>query len=115
MALNNYRQTGGGGYAMLSGTPVMYDKQQEIRQLLIDEVKQRGAITQRDYFKPNWMLVRGNPTEPFLRIIATNDFHGALEPRPDANGVQRGGAAYVGGAIDRAKSECVPRCETLLL
>ena len=115
MALNNYRQTGGGGYAMLSGAPVVYDKQQEIRQLLIDEVKQRGVIMQKDYFRPNWMLVRGNTTEPFLRIIATNDFHGALEPRPDATGVQRGGAAYVGGAIDRAQKECGPRCVTLLL
>ena len=51
----------------------------------------------------------------FLRIIATNDFHGALEPRPDANGVRRGGAAYVAAAIDRARAECTPRCETLLL
>ena len=51
----------------------------------------------------------------FLRIIATNDFHGALEPRPDANGVLRGGAAYVAAAIDRARKECTPRCETLLL
>jgi len=51
----------------------------------------------------------------FLRIIATNDFHGALEPRPDANGATRGGAAYVAAAIDRARDECVPRCEVLLL
>ncbi|MEP6549981.1 MAG: 5'-nucleotidase C-terminal domain-containing protein, partial [Gemmatimonadales bacterium] len=51
----------------------------------------------------------------WLRIIGTNDFHGALEPRPDANGVRRGGAAYVAAAIDRARIECVPRCETLLL
>jgi 2',3'-cyclic-nucleotide 2'-phosphodiesterase (5'-nucleotidase family) len=51
----------------------------------------------------------------FLRIIATNDFHGALEPRPDANGVMRGGAAYVAAAIERARNECVPRCVTLLL
>jgi len=154
MALNNYRQTGGGGYAMLSGAPVVYDKQQEIRQLLIDEVKARGAVRQADYFKPNWMMVRGsvviggpnalegrivdvilvapavaplapasvNASRPpfpagtrFLRIIATNDFHGALEPRPDANGVRRGGAAYVAAAIDRARAECAPRCETLLL
>jgi 2',3'-cyclic-nucleotide 2'-phosphodiesterase (5'-nucleotidase family) len=155
MALNNYRQTGGGGYAMLSGAPVVYDKQQEIRQLLIDEVKQRGVVRQSDYFVPNWRLVRGGSVaaapvlpagrtqEPatglpagqpvaaarvlpaaqppfpagtrFLRIIATNDFHGALEPRPDANGVRRGGAAYVAGAIKRARDECAPRCETLLL
>jgi len=154
MALNNYRQTGGGGYAMLSGAPVVYDKQQEIRQLLIDEVKARGAVRQADYFKSNWMMVRGsvviggpnalegrivdvilvapavaplapasvNASRPpfpagtrFLRIIATNDFHGALEPRPDANGVRRGGAAYVAAVIDRARAECAPRCETLLL
>jgi len=135
MALNNYRQTGGGGYAMLSGAPVVYDKQQEIRQLLIDEAKQRGVIRQADYFTPNWRLVRPRDAgfveknnivlgrtgtrccqqQPFLRIIATNDFHGALEPRPDANGVRRGGAAYVAAAIDRARKECAPACETLLL
>src|SRR4051812_2127780 len=145
MALNNYRQTGGGGYAMLSGAPVVYDKQQEIRQLLIDEVKSRGIVRQSDYFTPNWTLVRGAAAAPnglspaparidstrldavaraapsvppgirFLRIIATNDFHGALEPRPDANGVLRGGAAYVADAINRARRECEPRCQTLLL
>jgi 2',3'-cyclic-nucleotide 2'-phosphodiesterase (5'-nucleotidase family) len=142
MALNNYRQTGGGGYAMLNGAPVVYDKQQEIRQLLIDEVRARGTLRQSDYFRQNWSLVRGadvgaqavlppvNPLVPptvttsrpafpsgtrFLRIIGTNDFHGALEPRPDANGVRRGGAAYVAAAIDRARNECVPRCQVLLL
>jgi 2',3'-cyclic-nucleotide 2'-phosphodiesterase (5'-nucleotidase family) len=51
----------------------------------------------------------------FLRIIATNDFHGALEPRPDASGVKRGGAAYVATALNRARSECLPGCETILL
>ncbi|HEX2692677.1 MAG TPA: 5'-nucleotidase C-terminal domain-containing protein [Gemmatimonadaceae bacterium] len=140
MALNNYRQTGGGGYAMLSGAPVVYDRQQEIRQLLIDEVRSRGTLRQSDYFKQNWTLVRGpgleihqgsggvplagalptaQPAFPpgtrFLRIIATNDFHGALEPRPDAAGVKRGGAAYVASAVDGARKECAPRCETLLL
>jgi 2',3'-cyclic-nucleotide 2'-phosphodiesterase/3'-nucleotidase/5'-nucleotidase len=137
-ALNNYRQTGGGGYAMLSGAPVVFDKQQEIRQLLIDEVRARGTLRTADYFTQNWSLARGasavgaavNPLVPpavtasrpafptgtrFLRIIATNDFHGALEPRRDPNGVLRGGAAYVAAAIERARAECVPRCETLLL
>ncbi|HEY3257652.1 MAG TPA: metallophosphoesterase, partial [Gemmatimonadaceae bacterium] len=51
----------------------------------------------------------------WLRIIATNDFHGALEPRPDAGGVIRGGAAYVAAMIESAKKECAPECETLLL
>ena len=51
-----------------------------------------------------------------LRIIGTNDFHGALEPRPDANGALRGGAAYVAAAIRAAEGECrLPSCATILL
>ena len=145
LALNNYRQTGGGGYAMLADAPVVYDRQQEIRQLLIDEVRRRGTIRPADYFAPNWRLapaaaVRrayaeqggggtagGGPAprsaaarattagRPTLRIIATNDFHGALEPRADARGVRRGGAAALASAVGRAASECRPECETLLL
>jgi 2',3'-cyclic-nucleotide 2'-phosphodiesterase (5'-nucleotidase family) len=133
LALNNYRQTGGGGYAMLQGAPVVYDKQQEIRQLLIDQVQTRRTIRPDDFFMQNWRLVypgspgggratgepqRASPLAPGvprLRIIATNDFHGALEPRADAGGVMRGGAAYVAAMIEAARKECAPVCQTLLL
>jgi 2',3'-cyclic-nucleotide 2'-phosphodiesterase/3'-nucleotidase len=57
MALNNYRQTGGGGFAMLRGAPVVYDRQLEIRQLLIDEVRRKGTLVPSDYFHPNWRIV----------------------------------------------------------
>jgi 2',3'-cyclic-nucleotide 2'-phosphodiesterase/3'-nucleotidase len=57
LALNNYRQTGGGGFTMLHGAPVVYDKQQEIRQLLIDEVRRKGTLAPGDYFHPNWRIV----------------------------------------------------------
>ena len=57
MALNNYRQTGGGGFSMLRDAPVVYDRQLEIRQLLIDEVRRRGTISPADYFHPNWRIV----------------------------------------------------------
>ena len=56
MALNNYRQTGGGGYAMLDGAPVVYDRQQDIRQLLIDEVRRRHVLRPQDYAARNWRL-----------------------------------------------------------
>lgn len=56
LALSDHRQAGGGGYAMLLGAPVVYDGQQEIRQLLIDEIAARGTIAPRDYFTPNWRL-----------------------------------------------------------
>ena len=63
LALNNYRQSGGGGYAMLRGAPVVYDRQQDLRQLLIDEVARKKVIRPQDYFTQNWRLVYpGAPT-----------------------------------------------------
>lgn len=51
-----------------------------------------------------------------LRIIGTNDFHGALEPRPDETTALRGGAANLAAAIRRAQRECQPpECVTLLV
>jgi 2',3'-cyclic-nucleotide 2'-phosphodiesterase (5'-nucleotidase family) len=150
MALNNYRQTGGGGYAMLADAPVVYDRQEEIRQLLIDEVRRRGTLSPTDYPERNWRLEPadavarvyaeqrgaiaaptaatgvGTATPPIdttqagrsqrrLRIISTNDFHGALDARVDAAGVRTGGGSALAAAIDRARTECRPGCETILL
>jgi 2',3'-cyclic-nucleotide 2'-phosphodiesterase (5'-nucleotidase family) len=127
LALNNYRQTGGGGFAMLKDAPVVYDKQEELRQLLIDEVERRKLIRPDDYFRQNWRLVYPGaasvagegavlaPGAPRLRIIATTDFHGALETRTDGDGVRRGGAAIVAAVIEQARNECKPACETLLV
>jgi 2',3'-cyclic-nucleotide 2'-phosphodiesterase (5'-nucleotidase family) len=139
-ALNNYRQTGGGGYAMLAGSKNLDDRQLEIRQLLIDEVRAKRTLRPEDYAHRNWELVpntavgqayaamhrlpgEGGPSRaagmfagPRLRLIGTNDVHGALEPRPDDAGVMRGGLAFVAGAIQRAERECAPpSCTWLLL
>ncbi len=57
MALNNYRQGGGGGFAMLQGAPVVYDRQADIRDLLIDEVRRKGTLVPADYFHPNWRII----------------------------------------------------------
>jgi len=52
----------------------------------------------------------------WLRILATNDFHGALEPRRDSRGVLRGGAPALAAEIRRARDECrAPQCMALLL
>lgn len=180
MALNNYRQTGGGGYAMLAGAPVVYDGGSlEIRQMLIDEVKKQGTLRPEDYYRANWRMepaaavaraygeqnrrIQPPPTmsagttlvpprevgpadraaaspspvastalvapavgaapatsprrpgERQLRVISINDFHGALEARPDSRGVRLGGAAAVATAVARAASECRPDCEVILL
>ncbi len=127
LALNNYRQSGGGGFAMLKDAPVVYDKQQEIRQLLIDEVQARKTIRPDDFFKQNWSLVYPGaaqvkpgsagiaPGMPRIRIISTNDFHGRLEPRVDTNGNRWGGAAQTATVIERARAECAENCESILV
>jgi 2',3'-cyclic-nucleotide 2'-phosphodiesterase/3'-nucleotidase len=68
MALNNYRQSGGGGFSMLREAPVVYDHQQEIRQLLIDEVRARGSLDPKDYFQPNWQLLPAAAIAPLLKF-----------------------------------------------
>src|SRR3954466_10687824 len=51
-----------------------------------------------------------------LRIIGTNDFHGALEPRLDSLDVMRGGGAYMAAAIRMAERECrQPECVSILV
>jgi 2',3'-cyclic-nucleotide 2'-phosphodiesterase (5'-nucleotidase family) len=55
------------------------------------------------------------PARPqVLRVISTNDFHGAFEPRLEG-GRMLGGAAYLVAAISRAAGECAPSCATILL
>ena len=57
-------------------------------------------------------LARGR----WVRILATNDFHGTLEPRRDSRGVSRGGAATLAAEIRKARSEChAPGCVAILL
>jgi 2',3'-cyclic-nucleotide 2'-phosphodiesterase (5'-nucleotidase family) len=138
LALNNYRQTGGGGFAMLAGAPVVYDRGLEIRQLLIDEVRARGTLDPARYHTRNWRLETGTAVAAAppplrqdtagrrvrkdvgpeirrraglprrLRILGMNDFHGAVEPRADRAGVRRGGAGPLAAAIARARAECRP-------
>jgi 2',3'-cyclic-nucleotide 2'-phosphodiesterase (5'-nucleotidase family) len=57
LALNDYRQSGGGGYSMLRGAPVVYDRQEVIRDLLVEEVRRRGTIRPEDYHTVNWRIV----------------------------------------------------------
>jgi 2',3'-cyclic-nucleotide 2'-phosphodiesterase (5'-nucleotidase family) len=64
---------------------------------------------------PPGAIPAGAASGRFLRIIGTNDFHGALEPRADSAGVQLGGGAHMAAAIRAAAAECAPRCEVLLL
>ena len=59
LAVNNYRQSGGGGFPAVKTAPVVYNQQVEIRQLLIDWVTANKTIdvdTAPTNFAADWKL-----------------------------------------------------------
>jgi 2',3'-cyclic-nucleotide 2'-phosphodiesterase/3'-nucleotidase len=62
VAVNNYRRSGGGGFPGISTAPVVYNEQQEIRQLLIEWAQEKKVIDPVDFYDPNWQLIaNGQP------------------------------------------------------
>lgn len=112
VALNSYRASGGGGYDMLRGAPVVYEGGREIRELIIDEIQRRGNIEPRDVFVKNWETLL---PESSIRIIAMNDMHGAFRARPDGTWGNRGGFAEIATMVEQARRECRPICVATLL
>ena len=127
IALSNYRQTGGGGFAMLAGAPLVYESKSDIRDLIIDAIRTRARLDPADWATQNWRLVpaaaemaaRNSFTRPPVkattgvsgprfRVIGMNDFHGGFESRPGPGGVNVGGAGALTAAIRRAQAECTP-------
>lgn len=138
LALNNYRASGAGGFNMLANAPVVYDRGEGIRELIIAEIERRGgALSPADYFRRNWGIVPATLVEralaeqapattpggeahggstpqgganPRLRVVATNDFHGALQPTTPgfAQGRPVGGAAALATYFARARAAGTP-------
>ncbi|MEK6768491.1 MAG: 5'-nucleotidase C-terminal domain-containing protein [Gemmatimonadota bacterium] len=117
LALNNYRQQGGGGFPMIARAPVVYDRNESIRDLLAAAVQRQGTIRPEDYFTRNWSLtgVRPSRDSVVLRVLMTNDVHGALLPKVQSWSVGRpvGGAAAIAGMMNRLAAEC--GCPTIRL
>lgn len=62
VAVNNYRRSGGGGFPHIASSPLVYDEQKEIRQLLIDWAQAKGTIDPADFWQRSWELtVAGTP------------------------------------------------------
>ncbi|HET8784311.1 MAG TPA: 5'-nucleotidase C-terminal domain-containing protein, partial [Candidatus Limnocylindrales bacterium] len=157
LAINNYRQGGGGGYTMIQDAPVVSESVGEVRQLLIDWIAERDTIRRAEVFDRSWRVVPEAATAAYaladsgtlaelldresgrisgesraqgvgrpaaggpgprslsslppplpatsdsvrLAIIATNDFHGALEPTTPtwAEGDTIGGAATLAAYV----------------
>src|SRR5437660_1038754 len=132
LALASYRQEGGGGYTMLQGAPVVYDHRESIRDLLAQEIGKAGTVTAQGYYTPSWSILPPAreavrlafaPAAPpvnqrdstVLRVLAINDFHGALEARswPWSGGKPVGGAAALKPWLDSLARAC--GCTTVRL
>lgn len=80
MAMNSYRQGGGGGYGMLQGAPVVYDRGESIRDLLVDAVRENGGIDPARFRTRNWRIAPALADEQVHAIFAAE----GASPRPAA-------------------------------
>ena len=131
LALNSYRQSGGGGYAMIAHAPVVYDKGEDIRSLLVDEVRRVKSLQASAYLRPSWAIIPDaaraaakasfGPTaaavaasaatardSTLLRVLATSDLHGQLESRvwDWSGGRAVGGVAAMKPWLDSLATSC---------
>ena len=60
VAINNYRQSGGGSFPGVTTAEVVYNRQVEIRQLLIDWVTAEKVIDPATFATQDWRLVSGS-------------------------------------------------------
>ena len=132
IALSSYRQTGGGGFAMLAGAPLVYESKGDIRDMIVEAVRTAGRLDPADWASPNWRIVpaaaeaaaRGSfrsvsgasPPASRFRVIGLNDFHGGFEARIGPRGVRFGGAGALAATIRRAEAECAPpACHSVIV
>src|SRR5216117_3302489 len=118
---------------MLQGARVVYDRGESIRDLLAAEIRIRAHLIAQGVYSPSWSLgpaearealrqaftpsaiVVPRPDSTLLRVLAINDFHGALEPQvwPWSAGRPVGGAAALKPWLDSLARGCF--CTTIRL
>ncbi|WP_084620730.1 bifunctional metallophosphatase/5'-nucleotidase [Agromyces italicus] len=59
VAVNNYRQSGGGGFPHIAAAPVVYNAQVAIREAIVAYASAAGTIDPASFHVENWKLVRG--------------------------------------------------------
>ncbi len=129
MAVNSYRQVGGGSYDMFKELPVVYDQGENVRDLLIEATRSIGTLNTEDFFAQSWRLM---PTEAanairqaqggtfregslVLRVMATAGVAGQAQPATAewSGDLRVGGLLGTKAFMDSAAAQC--RCPTLRL
>ena len=76
VAINNYRYSGGGGYSVYQGLPIVYQSKEEISELLVDYLKRTKTVP--SVADSNWKI---EPPEALAAIEKAAD----EESKRDAN------------------------------
>jgi 2',3'-cyclic-nucleotide 2'-phosphodiesterase/3'-nucleotidase len=120
LAVNSYRQVGGGGYDMLRGLPVVYDRGEDVRRLLEDAIREAETLRAADHYEPSWRLLPAAaeaaalatfaPPLPardttVLRVVVTGALRGAFEART-LDGRPIGGLPALAARVDSLRRAC---------
>ena len=124
LALSSRRQAGAGGYSMLLGLPVTYDRGEPIRTVFEEAIRGTETLQATEYFVPSWRLLPAAaeaaalamfapPRPPRDTVVARVVVSGALR---GAFAGQRlgdravGGLAALAARVDSLEAAC--RCPT---
>lgn len=66
LAVNSYRQSGGGGFEMLVEAPVEYSGDEVVSEIIVEFIRQRDTLRVEDVFRENWEL---EPEEAVRQLI----------------------------------------------
>ncbi|SDS83860.1 2',3'-cyclic-nucleotide 2'-phosphodiesterase / 3'-nucleotidase [Brevibacterium siliguriense] len=105
LAINNYRQSGGGGYPV-DGLKEVYNEQVEVRQALIDWAEEKQIVDPADFFDQNWQVVTSSRAPGGDHGSNDNedaDNSGEATAEADSNGSD-GDESDAGGTSDAAAS-----------
>ena len=105
LAINNYRQSGGGGYPV-DGLNEVYNEQVEVRQALIDWAEAKQIVDPADFFDENWQVVTSSRVPGGDDDATDNedaDTSGEATAEADSNGSD-GDESEAGGTSDSAGS-----------
>ena len=81
--MNNYRQSGGGGFPAVHDAPVVYNRQIDIRQLLIDWVTAHHTIDPSQFATVDWRLgLERDADHRHLRVRAARPSRRVAPTRP---------------------------------
>lgn len=68
LAVNSYRQAGGGGFGMLGDLPVTHSGRGLVSELIVDFISERDTLRTEDVHRVNWTL---EPDEAVRRLLDT--------------------------------------------